>query len=99
MIRRSVWCATAILGAACSSRAATTLPRIPVTVVRAERRSVPFQVQATGTVESMRSAAVTSQIGSLGLLVRVHEGDALARRAVRFQDGSLARHPAGHADD
>jgi membrane fusion protein, multidrug efflux system len=85
MIRRHFWCATAVLGAACSSRAATTLPRIPVTVVRAERRSVPFQVQATGTVESMRSAAVISQVGGLLLHVRFREGDEVAQGQVLFE--------------
>ena len=85
MIQRGFWCATAVLGVACSSRAATTLPRIPVTVVRVERRSVPFQVQATGTVESMRSAAVVSQVGGLLLHVRFHEGDEVAQGQVLFE--------------
>ncbi|HKE90129.1 MAG TPA: efflux RND transporter periplasmic adaptor subunit [Gemmatimonadales bacterium] len=85
MNRRSFWCALAVLGAACSSRAATTPPRVPVTVVRAERRSVPFQVEATGTIESMRSAAVVSQVGGLLLHVRFHEGDEVAQGQVLFE--------------
>lgn len=85
MIQKGFWCATAVLGVACSSRAATTLPRIPVSVVRAERRAVPFQVEATGTVESMRSAAVVSQVGGLLLHVRFHEGDEVAQGQVLFE--------------
>ena len=85
MNRRSFWCALAVLWAACSSRAATTPPRVPVTVVRAERRSVPFQVEATGTIESMRSAAVVSQVGGLLLHVRFHEGDEVAQGQVLFE--------------
>src|SRR5262249_7326228 len=85
MNRRSIWCVLAVHGAACSSRAATTPPRVPVTVVRAERRSVPFQVEATGTIESMRSAAVVSQVGGLLLHVRFHEGDEVAQGQVLFE--------------
>lgn len=85
MISRCFWCATAVLGVACSSRAATTLPRIPVSVARAERRSVPFQVQATGTVEPLRSAAVVSQVGGLLLHVRFHEGDEVSEGQVLFE--------------
>ena len=85
MISRGFWCATAVIGVACSSRAATTLPRIPVSVVRAERRSVPFEVQATGTVEPMRSAAVISQVGGLLMHVRFHEGDEVAQGQVLFE--------------
>ena len=85
MMQRIFWCATAVLGAACSSRAATTPPRIPVSVARVERRSVPFEVAATGTVEPMRSAAVTSQVGGLLLHVRFAEGQEVAAGQVLFE--------------
>lgn len=84
-MQRYFWCATAVFGAACSSRAATTPPRIPVSVARAERRAVPFQVEATGTVEPLRSAAVISQVGGLLLHVRFHEGDEVAQGQVLFE--------------
>lgn len=85
MIQRIFWCATAVLAAACSSRAATTPPRIPVSVARVERRSVPFEVAATGTVEPMRSAAVTSQVGGLLLHVRFAEGQEVSAGQVLFE--------------
>jgi multidrug efflux system membrane fusion protein len=56
-----------------------------VSVARAEQRSVPFQVAATGTVESMRSAAVISQVGGLLLHVRFREGDEVAQGQVLFE--------------
>jgi len=74
-----------VLGAACNSRAATTPPRIPVSVTRAELRSVPFQVQATGTVEPLRSAAVISQVGGLLLHVRFREGEEVEQGQVLFE--------------
>ena len=46
---------------------------------------MPFQVEATGTVESMRSAAVISQVGGLLLHVRFHEGDEVAQGQVLFE--------------
>ena len=46
---------------------------------------MPFQVQATGTVESMRSAAVISQVGGLLLHVRFREGDEVAQGQVLFE--------------
>lgn len=46
---------------------------------------MPFQVAATGTVESMRSAAVVSQVGGLLLHVRFREGDEVAQGQVLFE--------------
>lgn len=85
MIQRTFWCSIVVLGAACSSRAATTPPRIPVSVTRAERRAVPFEVQATGTVEPLRSAAVISQVGGLLLHVRFREGEEVEQGQVLFE--------------
>ena len=85
MIQRFFWCLPAVVAVACSSRAATTPARIPVSVARVERRSVPFEVAATGTVEPMRSAAVTSQVGGLLLHVRFAEGQEVAAGQVLFE--------------
>ena len=56
-----------------------------MSVARVERRSVPFEVAATGTVEPMRSAAVTSQVGGLLLHVRFAEGQEVAAGQVLFE--------------
>lgn len=63
---------------ACSSRAASGPPRVPVSVARAERRDLPYVLEATGSVEPINTVAITSQVG--GMLRRVHfaEGDEVA---------------------
>ncbi|MFI5208721.1 MAG: efflux RND transporter periplasmic adaptor subunit, partial [Gemmatimonadales bacterium] len=70
---------------ACAQRAAPPPAKVPVSVVRAERRDVPFTVTATGTVEPARTVSVTAQIG--GLLRRVHfaEGDEVREGQILFE--------------
>src|SRR6266496_5859020 len=64
---------------ACGSRQGATLPRVPVSVARVERRAVPYELNATGTVEPIRSVDVLPQVN--GTILRVHfaEGDEVAR--------------------
>jgi multidrug efflux system membrane fusion protein len=82
-----VWvaAATALALAACTGRAANAPPRIPVSVARVERRSVPYEIGATGTVEPMRTVDVMSQVS--GALLRVHfaEGDEVGTGQVLFE--------------
>src|SRR5438034_407724 len=58
---------------ACSPRPSGSPPRVAVTVARAERRAVPYQLGATGAVETIR-APIGGRTGSLtvreGALVR-----------------------------
>jgi multidrug efflux system membrane fusion protein len=49
--------------------------RVPITVAAVERRSVPFEIEATGTVEPAQSAQVTAQVGGLVTRVGFREGD------------------------
>src|SRR6266850_1702643 len=76
--------AIAGLGACNSSRDAAP-PRVPVSVARVERRAVPYELDATGTVEPIRSVDVLPQVN--GTILRVHfaEGDEVAAGQVLFE--------------
>jgi len=49
--------------------------RVPVTVAVAESRSVPYELDATGTVEPIQSADVLPQVGGMVTRIAFHEGD------------------------
>lgn len=75
----------AVATAACSSRAATPPPRVPVSVARAERRSMPVEITAAGTVEAIRSVDVTSQVTGTLVRVRFAEGGDVSAGQVLFE--------------
>jgi multidrug efflux system membrane fusion protein len=54
-------------------------------VARAEQRSVPYEIEATGTVEPLQSADVTAQVGGLVTRIPFHEGDEVRAGHVLFQ--------------
>src|SRR6267143_4529709 len=70
---------------ACGSRQGAPPPKVPVTVARVERRAVPYELNATGTVEPIRSVDVLPQVN--GTILRVHfaEGDEVAAGQVLFE--------------
>jgi membrane fusion protein, multidrug efflux system len=74
-----------VLAPACSSRQEGGPARIPVSVARVERRAVPYEIQATGTVEPMRTVAVTSQVGGMLQRVRFAEGEEVGAGQVLFE--------------
>ena len=49
--------------------------RVPVTVAVAETRNVPYELDATGTVEPIASADVLPQVGGMVTRIAFHEGD------------------------
>jgi multidrug efflux system membrane fusion protein len=59
--------------------------RTPVTVARAEYRNVPYELDASGTVEPMASADVTAQVGGLVTAIPFREGDEVRAGAVLVQ--------------
>ena len=59
--------------------------RVPVAVAQAEQRSVPFEIEASGTVEPIQSASVTAQAGGLVTRVAVREGAEVSEGEVLFQ--------------
>lgn len=73
------------LAPACSSRPEAGPARIPVSVARVERRAVPYEIQGTGTVEPMRTVAVTSRVGGMLQRVRFAEGEEVVEGKVLFE--------------
>lgn len=74
-----------VLAAACSSRQEGGPARIPVSVARVEHRAVPYEIEATGTVEPMRTVAVTSRVGGMLQGVRFAEGEDVGEGQILFQ--------------
>jgi multidrug efflux system membrane fusion protein len=78
-----VWVAGAATAlVACGDPREARQTSVPVTVARAEQRSVPFEIAAPGTVEPMRAAAVTAQVSGMVTTVRFREGDEVREGAV-----------------
>jgi len=74
--RASHWLPAATLAAVgCSNARQTTPPPVPVTVVRAEQRTVPYEITAPGAVEPIRAVAVTAQVSGIVTDVRFREGE------------------------
>src|SRR5580765_2675989 len=72
-------------GTGCGPSRAGTAPKVPVSVARAERRSLPYELDANGTVEPIRSVTVLPQVG--GTIVRVNfaEGEEVSAGQVLFE--------------
>jgi membrane fusion protein, multidrug efflux system len=58
---------------------------VPVTVVRAERRAVPFELSATGTVEPLQTVAVLPQVSGPILRIAFSEGQEVEKGQILFQ--------------
>lgn len=74
-----------LLLAACSEQKAPPTPPVPVTVALAERRTVPFELPATGTVEPIQTVAVQAQVSGILQRVAFKEGDEVKRGQILFQ--------------
>jgi multidrug efflux system membrane fusion protein len=84
--RRMTAClALTIVAAGCGAAPKARQPRVPVTVARAEARTMPFALVATGTVEAVRTAAVGSQVGGVITRVAFKEGGEVNQGALLFQ--------------
>lgn len=71
--------------AGCAEQEAPPTPPVPVTVAVAERRMVPFELAATGTVEPIQTVAVQAQISGVLQRVAFREGEEVKRGQVLFQ--------------
>jgi multidrug efflux system membrane fusion protein len=69
----------------CAAKTKARSPRVSVTVARAERRDMPVELSATGTVESVQSAAVGSQVGGVVTRIAFREGDEVRAGQVLLQ--------------
>jgi membrane fusion protein, multidrug efflux system len=74
-----------MLGGACAKKGTPPAPPVPVVVATAERRSVPFELAATGTVEPLEAVAVQAQVGGILRRVAFKEGDEVKQGQVLFE--------------
>src|SRR6266576_276755 len=69
----------------CSKQGGGGSSRVPVTVARAEQRSVPYELVGTGTVEPRQTASVQAQVTGILTRVAFHEGEDVAAGQLLFQ--------------
>jgi membrane fusion protein, multidrug efflux system len=74
-----------LLLAACSQKDPPPPPPVPVTVAVAERRTVPFELPATGTVEPLETVAVQAQTSGQLRRIGFKEGDEVKQGQVLFE--------------
>src|SRR2546427_7527161 len=70
---------------ACGTSRGGAPPKIPVSVARVERRSLPYELDATGTVEPIRAVDVLPQVNGTILHVDFAEGDEVAAGQILFE--------------
>ena len=74
---------TALAG--CSRAASPPASAVPVTLATVRRADVPLLIQATGTVEPIRTAAVQAQVSAQLVRVRFTDGDEVRQGQVLFE--------------
>jgi multidrug efflux system membrane fusion protein len=74
-----------LLLGACAEKKPPPTPPVPVTVATAERRTVPFELPATGTVEPLQTVAVQAQVSGVLRRVAFKEGDEVKQGQVLFE--------------
>jgi multidrug efflux system membrane fusion protein len=74
-----------LLFGACAEQRPTPPPPVPVTVATAERRTVPFELPATGTVEPVQTVAVQAQVSGILRRAAFREGDEVRQGQVLFE--------------
>ncbi len=70
---------------ACAEKKPPPTPPIPVTVATAERRAVPLELPATGTVEPLQTVSVQAQVSGILQRVAFKEGDEVKQGQVLFE--------------
>ncbi len=73
------------LVAACAKEAAQPPAKVPVTVAAAERRSVPYELLATGAVEPIQTVAVQAQVSGPIVRIGFREGQDVSQGQVLFE--------------
>ena len=77
--------ALAFVLAACRKDPAPIQAPVPVTAALAERRDVPFELAATGTVEPIQTVAVQPQVSGPIVRIAFREGQEVTRGQVLFE--------------
>ena len=80
MMDRRPFCFVAAVAAAtsllaCGKTAPPPAQAVPVTVAKAEQRTVPYTLQANGTVEPMQTVQIEPQVGGIITKILFKEGD------------------------
>src|SRR5258708_10535910 len=77
----------ALLGGAvgCGPRQGGAVAKVPVSVARVERRALPYELEATGSVEPIRSVDVLPQVNGTNLHVNFAEGGEVAAGQILFE--------------
>ena len=70
---------------ACKEEAVPPPPPVPVTLAAVERRAVPFELVATGTVEPLQTVSVQPQVSGPIVRVAFREGQHVEKGQVLFQ--------------
>ncbi len=71
--------------AACGKPARKEPPPVPVLAAAAERRAVPFTIEANGTVEPIETVLIESQVAGVLLRVGFKEGDEVRQGQMLFE--------------
>jgi membrane fusion protein, multidrug efflux system len=71
--------------AGCSKKDPVPTPAVPVTIATAERRDVPFELAANGTVEPIQTVSVQAQVGGVLRRVAFQEGEEVKQGQVLFE--------------
>ena len=58
---------------------------VPVAVAHVEKRDVPYEIDATGTIEPMQTVSVSAQVGGILTHIDCKEGDDVKQGQVLFQ--------------
>jgi membrane fusion protein, multidrug efflux system len=71
--------------AGCKENAPPPVTSVPVTLGTAERRAVPYELAATGTVEPLQTVAVQPQVGGPIVRIAFTEGEEVRKGQILFQ--------------
>lgn len=87
--RRTPWILATMMAATslagCAKKAPPPPSAVPVTVGKAELRTVPYMVQANGTVEPMQTVAIEPQVSGIITKVLFKEGDEVKEGQALFE--------------
>ena len=74
-----------LLLVACKDPKKAKAALVPVAVAHVERRDVPYEIDATGTIEPMQTVSVSAQVGGILTHIDFKEGDDVKQGQVLFQ--------------
>ena len=94
-----------LLMVACKDPKKAKSALVPVAVAHVEKRDVPYEIDATGTIEPMQTVSVSAQVGGILTHIDFKEGDDVKQGQVLFQidprpfEAALQQARAGLAKD